>query len=141
MAIPQSQHLQMTKQNEAQTVGGCKQAYILQYFDSEHQISLCFDNKPTGYIKEILENIQLMSLCKHSDRKHKAKFMCHQCYYDKRNHKKPTQCPHKNRAHHSRGLCITCYQKVCNKLTSNPHSIEVQTNRIIEQDDQKKMAD
>ena len=89
MVKPQAQHLQMTIDSKLQTVGDHKRAYILQYFNSQHELSLCLDNKPTSYIKEILENIKLMSLCKHDDRKQKAKFMCHLCYYyHKSNHMK-----------------------------------------------------
>lgn len=49
--------------------------------------------------------------CKHTEKRHRAKFMCHSCYHQKGNTKKAIACEHKDRPHYSQGLCKNCYLK------------------------------
>lgn len=49
--------------------------------------------------------------CKHIEKRHRAKFMCHSCYHQKGNTKKAVACEHSDRPHYSQGLCKNCYLK------------------------------
>ena len=39
--------------------------------------------------------------CKHTEKRHRAKFMCHSCYHQKGNTKKASACEHSDRPHYS----------------------------------------
>jgi hypothetical protein len=43
--------------------------------------------------------------CPHSDRKHYAKNMCHNCYHRMGKTKKAYACGHPNKSHYSNGMC------------------------------------
>ena len=47
--------------------------------------------------------------CPHTDQKHYAKNMCHNCYHRKGKTKMAYLCEHKNKSHYSSGLCQNCY--------------------------------
>jgi hypothetical protein len=47
--------------------------------------------------------------CPHTDRKHYAKNMCHNCYHRKGKSKMAYACPHTNKSHYSAGMCQNCY--------------------------------
>ena len=47
--------------------------------------------------------------CPHTDRKHYAKNMCHNCYHRKGKTKMATTCGHTNKSHYSNGMCQNCY--------------------------------
>jgi len=47
--------------------------------------------------------------CPHTDKKHYAKNMCHNCYHRKGKSKKADKCGHPERAHYSAGMCQNCY--------------------------------
>lgn len=47
--------------------------------------------------------------CPHTDRKHYAKNMCHNCYHRKGKTKMATKCGHTDRSHYSSGMCQNCY--------------------------------
>lgn len=48
-------------------------------------------------------------MCPHTDRKHYAKNMCHNCYHRKGKSKMAYACGHPNKSHYSRGMCQNCY--------------------------------
>ena len=74
----------------------------------------CIDisGKTLSEIEQILHNLELMEICSHESRRHRAKFMCHHCYLNKAYDHKASACPHTTRAHHSQGLCKYCYHKL-----------------------------
>lgn len=47
--------------------------------------------------------------CPHTDRKHYAKNMCHNCYHRKGKTKMAYACGHTNKSHYSSGMCQNCY--------------------------------
>jgi len=47
--------------------------------------------------------------CPHTDRKHYAKNMCHNCYHRKGKTKMAHACGHTNKSHYSSGMCQNCY--------------------------------
>jgi hypothetical protein len=47
--------------------------------------------------------------CPHTDRKHYAKNMCHNCYHRKGKSKMAYACGHTNKSHYSSGMCQNCY--------------------------------
>jgi len=47
--------------------------------------------------------------CPHTDKKHYAKNMCHNCYHRKGKTKMATACGHTDRSHYSSGMCQNCY--------------------------------
>lgn len=47
--------------------------------------------------------------CPHTDRKHYAKNMCHNCYHRKGKTKMAWACGHTNKSHYSSGMCQNCY--------------------------------
>ena len=47
--------------------------------------------------------------CPHTDRKHYAKNMCHNCYHRKGKTKMATVCGHTHKSHYSSGMCQNCY--------------------------------
>ena len=47
--------------------------------------------------------------CPHTDRKHYAKNMCHNCYHRRGKTKKAFACEHKDKSHYSNGMCQNCY--------------------------------
>lgn len=52
---------------------------------------------------------RLINKCPHTDRKHYAKNMCHNCYHRKGKTKMATVCGHTERSHYSSGMCQNCY--------------------------------
>lgn len=59
------------------------------------------------------KQVQMLDVfcCKHTEKRHRAKFMCHSCYHQKGNTKKAVACQHSDRPHYSQGLCKNCYLK------------------------------
>ena len=47
--------------------------------------------------------------CPHTDRKHYAKNMCHNCYHRKGKTKMAYACGHVDKSHYSNGMCQNCY--------------------------------
>lgn len=47
--------------------------------------------------------------CPHTDKKHYAKNMCHNCYHRKGKTKMAYACGHPERSHYSSGMCQNCY--------------------------------
>jgi hypothetical protein len=47
--------------------------------------------------------------CPHTDKKHYAKNMCHNCYHRKGKTKVAYACGHTERSHYSSGMCQNCY--------------------------------
>lgn len=47
--------------------------------------------------------------CPHTDRKHYAKNMCHNCYHRMGKSKKAYACGHPHKSHYSSGMCQNCY--------------------------------
>jgi hypothetical protein len=47
--------------------------------------------------------------CPHTDRKHYAKNMCHNCYHRKGKSKMAYACGHTTKSHYSSGMCQNCY--------------------------------
>lgn len=47
--------------------------------------------------------------CPHTDKKHYAKNMCHNCYHRKGKTKMAHACGHPERSHYSSGMCQNCY--------------------------------
>jgi hypothetical protein len=47
--------------------------------------------------------------CPHTDKKHYAKNMCHNCYHRKGKTKMAHACGHPDRSHYSSGMCQNCY--------------------------------
>ena len=48
-------------------------------------------------------------MCPHTDQKHYAKNMCHNCYHRKGKSKMAWACGHTNKSHYSSGMCQNCY--------------------------------
>ena len=47
--------------------------------------------------------------CPHTDKKHYAKNMCHNCYHRKGKTKMAHACGHPHKSHYSNGMCQNCY--------------------------------
>ena len=47
--------------------------------------------------------------CPHTNLKHYAKNMCHNCYHRRGKTKKAWACPHTHKSHYSGGMCQNCY--------------------------------
>ena len=47
--------------------------------------------------------------CPHTDKKHYAKNMCHNCYHRKGKTKMAWACEHTHKSHYSSGMCQNCY--------------------------------
>ena len=72
--------------------------------------------------------------CPHTDRKHYAKNMCHNCYHRKGKSKMAYACGHTNKSHYSSGMCQNCYLakyyiKRKNKMTEKAKTKEEEANK------------
>jgi hypothetical protein len=70
-------------------------------FDTEENIA---EVKETGTRKR-----REIYKCPHTDRKHYAKNMCHNCYHRKGKSKMAYACGHTTKSHYSSGMCQNCY--------------------------------
>ena len=62
-------------------------------------------NNQNNNIGETLRKRRLILRCPHTDQKHYAKNMCHNCYHRIGKTKMAYACEHRNKSHYSRGLC------------------------------------
>ena len=92
------------------TVRAQKLRVLIKNFDNNGNFQLNIENMSLMSLKDLIETMELMSYCTHSNSKLKAKFMCNACYMKHCNPVKATKCGHKRRINHSRGLCRSCYQ-------------------------------
>ena len=101
------------------TVRAHKLGALIRYFDSQGNLKMGSDKLTLKRIRYIRSILDLMCVCSHSGKKHKARYMCNHCYVTKGNPCKATECPHKHLCNHSRGLCRSCYQKIYYTLTKD----------------------
>ena len=92
------------------TVRAQKLRVLIKNFDNNGNLKFNVEKVSLKSLKDLIETMEQMSACTHSNCKLKAKFMCNSCYMKHCNPVKATKCAHKRRINHSRGLCRPCYE-------------------------------
>jgi len=80
--------------------------------DLQHQAEITSDQKfdeESGQNGATQRKRREIYKCPHTDRKHYAKNMCHNCYHRKGKTKMAYACGHTHKSHYSSGMCQNCY--------------------------------
>ena len=120
------------KCNYEESVGAQKQEILQSYYGDNGELKIEINQFNNELIMKSLQTLQMMGFCQHHHRKHRARFMCHTCYFFQNSLKKANFCIHKDKPHHSRGLCKACYHKVYYKKRKDPRIDKMQVGTIPE---------
>ena len=93
------------------SVGGRKLSYLKEMFTEDDKLEIDVGQKNLNFLDKLLGKMADFSVCKHLERVHRARFMCHSCYHHRGNLKLAWKCAHVDKPHHSNGLCKKCFHQ------------------------------